>query len=46
LQSGHKLHLGTGELFLRGLNVGKIHRKDLLAIRGQLSDLELPRLAC
>jgi hypothetical protein len=46
LESGHKLHLGTGELFLRRQAVGKIEKKHLLAIRGQLSTFVLPRLAC
>jgi len=46
LQTGHKLHLGTGELFLRRLTVGRIAKKDLLSIRDQLSGWTLPALAC
>lgn len=46
LRSGCKLHLGTGELFLRRRNVGRVQKKHLLAIRGRLSGFELPELAC
>jgi len=45
LQSGCKLHLGTGELFLRRHFVGKISRKDLVAIRHRLVGFDLPLLA-
>jgi hypothetical protein len=46
VESGHKLHLGTGELFLKSQPVGRISRKDLLAIRSQLVNFALPTLAC
>lgn len=44
LETGHKLHLGTGELYLRNRPDGKIDRKDLLAIRRQLYASALPSL--
>ena len=44
--SGHKLDLGTGELFFGRRSVGKkISRKDLVAIREQVANLDLPPLA-
>jgi hypothetical protein len=45
LESGHKLHLGTGELFFSRRSVGRISRADLLAIRQQLGNFDLPALA-
>jgi len=45
LASGYKLHLGTGELFLKRRFMGKVPRKRLQAIRMLLSNLELPELA-
>ncbi len=45
LDSGLKLHLGTGELFLKRQLAGKIQSKDLLAIRAQLTKFTLPALA-
>lgn len=44
LESGHKLHLGTGELFFGRRLTGKISRKDLMAIREQLVNFNLPAL--
>jgi hypothetical protein len=44
LESGHKLHLGTGELFRKRQVVGNISRKDLLALRERLFSFELPPL--
>jgi len=46
LDSGLKLHLGTGELFRKKLFVGKIQAKDLLAIRSELTRFDLPPLTC
>jgi hypothetical protein len=46
LESGLKLHLGTGELFLGKQFAGTINRKDLLAIRNALVDFALPTLCC
>lgn len=43
--NGLKLHLGTGELFSRRRRLGKIRRKDLLAIRSKLAGIMLPALA-
>jgi len=45
LDSGLKLHLGTGQLFRKKLLVGKIRPKDLLAIRSELTRFDLPPLA-
>jgi hypothetical protein len=45
LESGLKLHLGTGELFERRRNTGqKVSRKDLEAIRAHLARYALPPL--
>jgi hypothetical protein len=45
LESGLKLHLGTGELFLRRQSVGKrIRKKDLEIIRSKVTNCELPPL--
>jgi len=46
LASGLRLHLGTGGLFRKRDFVGKISRKDLLAIRGELTRFDLPPLSC
>jgi hypothetical protein len=46
LESGLKLHLGTGELFQGTRNTGeKVRRKHLEAIRAKLSKYALPPLA-
>jgi hypothetical protein len=46
LETGLKLHLGTGELFLKRRSVGeKISKKDLKAIRSELRSFALPPLA-
>lgn len=45
LDSGLKLHLGTGQLFRKKFLVGRIRLKDLLAILGQLTGFALPPLA-
>jgi hypothetical protein len=39
-----KLHLGTGELFKKKQRMGKISRKDLIAIREALWGFDLPPL--
>jgi hypothetical protein len=44
LESGLKLHLGTGELFLKRQPAGKIGRRGLLAIRAKLEGVTLPKL--
>jgi hypothetical protein len=44
LQSGLKLHLGTGELFRKKRSVGKISRKDLELIRTKITKCQLPPL--
>lgn len=46
LDSGLKLHLGTGELFRKKVLVGKIRVKDLLAIRSELIRFDLPPFTC
>lgn len=46
LDSGLKLHLGTGQLFRKKVFVGKIGAKDLLAIRSELTRFDLPPLTC
>src|SRR5690348_17326657 len=35
-ENGLKLHLGTGGLYRKRKHVGKVHKKDLLAIRAKL----------
>lgn len=44
LQSGLKLHLGTGQLFRRKRCVGKVSRKDLELIRTKITKCQLPPL--
>jgi hypothetical protein len=45
VESGLKMHLGTGRLYFGTDDTGKhVSKKDLLAIRNQLSDIELPPL--
>lgn len=44
-ENGLKMHLGTGELFRKRKRVGKVRAKDLLAIRGRLTEFTLPPLA-
>ena len=46
IETGYKLHLGTGELYNYKCNPlnKKIKRKHLLAIRDQLGDITLPTL--
>ncbi len=45
LESGHKLDLGTGALFIKRRAVGrKIPRRDLLAIRDKAAGVNLPPL--
>ena len=43
-ENGLKLHLGTGDLYRKRKVVGKVHWKDLLAIRGKLHNVNLPPL--
>ncbi len=43
-QSGHSLHLGNGDLFLRRNLVGRIRRKLLLELRGRIQVESLPPL--
>jgi hypothetical protein len=45
LESGYKLHLGTGELYLRRRLVSRVSKKDLLGIRILLRGFPLPELA-
>jgi hypothetical protein len=46
LESGVKMDLGTGELYLKGRALGKkVQRKDLLAIREKVTGVNLPPLA-
>lgn len=44
-ESNLKLHLGTGNLYLKKRIVGKVGRKELIAIREKISYLTLPTLA-
>lgn len=45
LETGLKLHLGTGELFLKRRSIGKrIRKKDLKAIRSKIRNCKLPPL--
>jgi hypothetical protein len=44
LDTGQKLHLGTGELFLKRKMVGKITQKSLLSIRSKVTKCKLPPL--
>jgi hypothetical protein len=44
-ESGHKLHLGTGGLYLKRELVGKIAKRHLLAIRRQVVGHALPLLS-
>jgi hypothetical protein len=43
-ESGHKLHLGTGELFIRKECVGRIKKNDLLMLRSKIKYRPLPDL--
>jgi hypothetical protein len=45
LESGLKLHLGTGELFLKRQLAGKITEEKLMSIRQKLPGVPLPPLA-
>lgn len=43
-ESNLKLHLGNGDLYMIRRKVGSISKKNLLAIRGKINNLELPKL--
>ncbi len=43
-ENGLKLHLGTGNLYRKREIVGRVRRKDLLAIREKLPNITLPPL--
>jgi hypothetical protein len=42
--SGHKLHLGTGGLFIGKKQVGRIDKKNLISLRKRIHTRELPPL--
>jgi hypothetical protein len=46
LQTGLKLHLGTGYLYLKRVSKGRISCKDLKRIREQVKKIQLPQYAC
>ena len=43
-QSGHTLHLGNGDLYLRRKLVGKIRQKNLVDLRKRIRSVSLPPL--
>ena len=43
-QSGHTLHLGNGDLYLRREKVGKVRRKNLMQLRDRIKSILLPPL--
>ena len=43
-ESGLKLHLGTGDLYLRRKRVNRISKKSLLSLREKVKNISLPEL--
>jgi hypothetical protein len=46
LETGLKLHLGTGHLYSKRTHKGRILCKDLLLIRAKVQKIELPEFCC
>jgi hypothetical protein len=46
LESGLKLHLGTGQLFRKTQSAGRVKCKHLKLIRGAIKKVQLPPYAC